>query len=238
MTSTDVFPGLDPPSDVPVRASSRRRRRPPRDRKTTNDSSQPSRNPTYQEDRRLIDLLLKRDPAAWTEFVHRYERLIVSRVWSTCRETGTKPRPDLVEDCGAEVMAALFHGDMAGLRRFQGRSKLSTWLAVITRRTTLGILRRRRHDADVAMQPDGRIDLEMIPDTRVGGLSLVDADDHARLQACLQKLSEGDRHVLSLQFEHRLSYAEIARILGISKNAIGPKLHRAQERLKKLMKQV
>ena len=237
MTSTDVFMMLDRPSDAPGRVPSRKRKA-LRDRKATGDTSHPRGISTYQADRRLIDRLLDRDPTAWTEFVRRYERLIVSRVLSTCREVGTEPPPDLVEDCGAEVMAVMFHDDMAGLRGFQGRSKLSTWLAVITRRTTLGILWRRRRDADATLQPDSNLDMAMIADTRIDGLSLADADDHARLQACLQKLFEGDRHVLALQYEHRLSYAEIGQILGISENAVGPKLHRAQERLKKLMNRV
>jgi len=36
-------------------------------------------------------------------------------------------------------------------------------------------------------------------------------------------------------FDQKLSYAEIGRQLGITENAVGPKLHRAQQRLKKIM---
>ncbi len=190
---------------------------------------------TDVEDRALIRRLLDREPAAWNEFIQRYERLIASRILATCRETNSEAPADLVEDCGAEVMAALFHRKMSGLRQFEGRSKLSTWLATIVRRTTLAVLRKRQRDAAAAVQPDSRFDLQMVPDKRSSQSVEIDAEDRDRLQECLKQLSASDRQILELQFEKNWSYAEIAEELGISVNAVGPKVHRARARLKKLM---
>ena len=132
-------------------------------------------------------------------------------------------------------MAALFHRKMSGLRQFEGRSKLSTWLATIVRRTTLAVLRKRQRDAAAAVQPDSRFDLQMVPDKRSSQSVEIDAEDRDRLQECLKQLSASDRQILELQFEKNWSYAEIAEELGISVNAVGPKVHRARARLKKLM---
>ena len=84
--------------------------------------------------------------------------------------------------------------------------------------------------------PDSRFDFAAIADSNPQRLSPVDTEECERLQTALQQLSETDRRIIRLQFEQQLSYAAIGRILGISENAVGPKLHRAQSRLKKLMR--
>ena len=154
---------------------------------------------------------------------------------STCDEVRSDPRPDVIDECCSEVILALFHKDMAGLRRFEGRSRLSTWLAVVTRRVAIAYLLRRRRDTGTTRQPDSHFDIAMVPDVGHGGPSGNDPEEQARLQLCLQQLSEGDRRVLTLSFEQQLSYEEIGGILGISANAVGPKLNRARKRLRKLM---
>lgn len=227
MTSTD-FSGLDdPPSDAPTRRSSKVRHQSGKENQSGVED---------QEERQFILLLLKRDPRSWNEFVERYERLMVSRILATCRECSLSPSPDLVEECAAEVMAALFQGDLQGLRQFQGRSKLSTWLAVIVRRTTLNVLRRRQRDTEKICPNDSQFDIATVPDQPSEGARELPAEERTQLQACMAQLKQTDRLALVMYFDQKLSYAEIGRALGITENAVGPKLHRAQKRLRKLMK--
>ncbi len=228
MTSTD-FPLIDDsPSDAPTRSSSQER--------DTGTSSPGNSDSVPQAEGQFILQLLKRDSHAWSEFVSRYEKLIISRILATCRECGIAPGPDLVEDCGAEVMAALFQGDLNGLRQFQGRSKLSTWLAVIARRTTLNVLSRRRRDKEKIRPNDSQFDIATVPQQTPQAVATHDAEDRSEIRNVMKQLKQSDRRVLVLYFDQNLSYAEIGRTLGISENAVGPKLYRAQQRLKKLMK--
>ncbi|WP_339727000.1 RNA polymerase sigma factor [uncultured Gimesia sp.] len=243
MTSTD-FPAIDdPPSDVPTRRSSKERQQPGRENQQSIEAQPETKTASGNhpgakdhEERPFILLLLKRDSQSWNEFVERYERLIVSRILSTCRECGLSPRPDLVEDCAAEVMAALFQNEMQGLRQFQGRSKLSTWLAVIVRRTTLNVLRRQQRDNEKIRPNDSQFDIATVPDPFSQGTIDLPAEERVQLQACMTQLKQTDRQALVMYFDQKLSYAEIGHTLGITENAVGPKLHRAQKRLKKLMK--
>ncbi|MFH1304456.1 MAG: sigma-70 family RNA polymerase sigma factor [Planctomycetota bacterium] len=228
MTSME-FPLIDdPPSDAPTRRSSQER----------DTSAQSQRNPdsARQSERQFILQLLNRDSHAWSEFVSRYEKLIVSRILSTCRECGIVSAPDLVEECGAEVMAALFQGDLNSLRQFQGRSKLSTWLAVIARRTTLNVITGQRRDKEKIRPNDSQFDIATVPQQTQQAVAAHDAEDRSEIRNVMKQLKPSDRRVLVLYFDQNLSYAEIGRALGISENAVGPKLHRAQQRLKKLMK--
>lgn len=233
MTSPDVFSMLESPSGASNRGA---RESKPSERPCEHPRHAAGATPTARDgdDRALVARLLTRDADAWSEFVGRFERLIASRVTATCRELGVEPRPELLEECGAELMANLFHADLAGLRRFEGRSKLSTWLSVVTRRTALSVIRRRWRDSDRLPQPDdSAFDLTAIAASSEQAEGQADAEDRERLQSALLRLSESDRRVLELQFEQQLSYAAIGQQLGISENAVGPKLHRAQQRLKK-----
>ncbi len=246
MNSTDVLPCFESPSDAPTRQGSSKggisRRQSDTDNqqtqkgKKTNTTARNNMSATsYDEERRFIVRLLKREPQAWQEFLGRYEKLIVSRVLATCREFGVVARPELIEDCGAEVMAVLFHQDMKGLRRFQGHSKLSTWLAVITRRTTMTFLKRQQRETVIRRPNDSQFDLATLAEKTNENNSELDQEDHRKIEDCLKQLKKSDRLALMLYFDRKLSYAEIGRELGISENAVGPKLHRAQKRLKKLM---
>lgn len=231
MSSNEFFPTLESPSGAPARGS-RRESRLERDTPLPHRQRKPSPLAGALEDRRLVARLIEREPQAWQEFLTRYERLIVARIAAACREVNIEPRPEFIEECSAELTSLLFHNDLAALRRFEGRAKLSTWLSVIIRRCTLGIIKRRRRQA---VQPDSRFDIAAIPDSRE---SPSDPEQSARLQACLAQLSPKDREILHLQFDEQLSYAAIGERLGIAENSVGPKLHRAQKRLKKLMSRV
>jgi RNA polymerase sigma-70 factor (ECF subfamily) len=132
------------------------------------------------------------------------------------------------------VLAELFQDDLKTLRTYRGRAKLSTWLAVITRRVTIRTLTAIGGRGE--RQPGSDCDLEQIaaPSERSSLSGELDCREIV-LQHCLRQLSEPDRLVLKLHFEERLSYDQIGRQLGMSANAVGPKLSRAQKRLKKLV---
>ena len=63
----------------------------------------------------------------------------------------------------------------------------------------------------------------------------IDAEDAQRLQIMLTRLNNSDQSVLRMFFFDGRSYAEISQRLNISINTVGPKLHRAQNRLRQLM---
>ena len=185
-------------------------------------------------DLRLVRRLLDRDTAAWGKFFQRYERLIYNRVRAAFAELGRVTNQDVVEDCCAGVLAELFQDDLKTLRTYQGKAKLSTWLAVITRRVTIRTLTAMRGSSE--RQPGSDCDLEQI--AAPSGRSSLSGELDCReivLQHCLRQLSKPDRLVLELHFEQGLSYGQIGRQLGITANAVGPKLSRAQKRLKILV---
>jgi RNA polymerase sigma-70 factor (ECF subfamily) len=76
----------------------------------------------------------------------------------------------------------------------------------------------------VRMEPED--DIELPP---------AEESDHPLLgelvRAALARLSKGDREVLELCYFEQLSYEEIADRLGLTLQAVGPRLTRARQRL-------
>ncbi len=185
------------------------------------------------DDLELTQRLLRCESSAWQEFLQRYERLIYSRVLATWHELGSQPQVDIIEDCCGEVMSQLFANDLAALRRYQGRSRLSTWLSVVTRRIALRFLLKSLRTAQRTQQPDSQFDLQTFPapESKV----TEDKEEEKLLKDCLQELSDSDRQTLLLHSQKIMSYEEIGRELGIAANSVGAKLDRARKRLKKLV---
>ena len=161
---------------------------------------------------------------------------MLSRVQRTATDQrGYLSRADADDIC-AEVFASLLANDLSSLRRFEGRSTLATWLAVIARRVCLKQLSRAAmsHGSAYCVNEDVG---DAQPVKGADALQqLIQAEDRDRLRAKINCLQHADREILNLFYTEGLGYTEISRRLGISVNTVGPKLHRAQTRLRKLLR--
>ncbi len=175
--------------------------------------------------------LVAGDRDAWVEFVRRYQNL----VWACVRRTARRcrlvlPEPEQ-EDMAADVFAALIDRDYAALRRFEGRCSLASWLAVIARRRCLRRLRER-----LPRPSHLSTDTEPVAvDSHDPLAALVRQEDAQRLSDAMQQLNDADRVVLHLYYQEQLEYADIGRRLGIATNSVGPRIHRAQQRLRRVL---
>lgn len=198
-------------------------------------STRSDRRAVVCAERVFVRRLIARDADTWDEFLTRYGRLIAARSADTLRELGHSGSGALLEDCSSEVIASLISDDMAALRRFRGRSKLSTWLSVVARRVTIRHWQQTRRQQP-AVHGDSKFEFATFdPNAAYDGRALFDEYKPALVAAARRQLNDGDRRVLELCYDDGLSYREIADALGISINAVGPKLHRAQQRLKRLL---
>jgi RNA polymerase sigma-70 factor (ECF subfamily) len=118
--------------------------------------------------------------------------------------------PAAAEDCAAETFANALHA--------YGRAELTPalvrpWLFRIARNTSIDWIRRdrvRRRFLAGARGPADPHDVESIVELR--------ADLQAALDA-LHRLSERDRQLVGLRIAGRLTYREIASVLGMKENA-------------------
>lgn len=182
-----------------------------------------------------IEALVEGDSDTWCRFVTRYQGLVCARIASAARECGFHLSPQDLEDLCAEVFVRLIENDFASLRQFEGRSSLGTWLAVVARRVFLRHMSRKRivvAAGAVDGEPQVVEPLQQAPSQLS---ELIRSEDAAQLHQMLQQLREGDQRILRMYHMERLSYLEISKRLSITINAVGPKLHRAQQRLRQLL---
>lgn len=126
------------------------------------------------------------------------------------------------EDVVQEVLAKL----LAKPERVGGDRGLEAWLVAVTinqcrshrrmARTFQNFLQRRARETPTVASDAG-------PERR-------DVDD--RVRRVVQSLRPNDREVIVLHHLEQLPIAEIAKILGLSNNAVEVRLHRARQKLK------
>ena len=197
----------------------------------------PDPTDALHEDYRLARRLVTGDPSAWRTLVERFQRLVLTRAMATARELNRPLSQPDAEDLCAEVFSRLIADNYAALRRFEGRSTLSTWLCVVTRRIVLRRLSAAgREPSRPAAQPPS---LETLPGPAAEEpLSMIINDeDRALLAAGMAQLGERHRQLARLFYVDGRSYREISQQLDMPVNSIGPTLARIHEKLRAAMKQ-
>lgn len=115
-------------------------------------------------------------------------------------------------------------------RRFQAQWPLGSWLFAIAARLRQDELRRRRHANANARTYAGGEEEAQLPiegETKLERISLV--------QAVLEDLPESQRTVIHLHRYERMTFAEIARLLGTTEGAVKLRAFRAYRRLRALL---
>jgi RNA polymerase sigma-70 factor (ECF subfamily) len=108
---------------------------------------------------------------------------------------------------------------------FRGDSKASTWVYRVALNTAIGRIRKRRPLISYrALVPEH----SEIPEDEDSPMQ--------RLFAAIRQLPKTDRALIALFFEN-LNHDEIGRVLGITENNVGVRLHRIKTKLKTLLNQ-
>ncbi len=141
---------------------------------------------------------------------------------------------DAVEDAFLSAFRALV--------RFDGRSRLTTWLHRITVNACLMKLRsqRRRPERQIedflpTFLPDGHQTRPSRAWTQSTLDALADREKRLLIREHIARLPEHYRLVLVLRDIEELSTEETASALGLTTNAVKTRLHRARQALKELL---
>ena len=113
-------------------------------------------------------------------------------------------------DAAADIFARLYAAP--GLLP---RESFRPWLLQVAHNHCLNILRRRKTPSRRRWRPTNR--------PKCGG------------RRAVARLPEQERAIVILRFYQRLSYDEISAVLGIPKATVGTRLHRAREKLRKML---
>jgi RNA polymerase sigma-70 factor, ECF subfamily len=128
-----------------------------------------------------------------------------------------------------DVVQETFAGAFKGLRQFEGRASVKTWLTRIlfTQAAKWRRDRRRRRDTR-PIEPDEA--QASVPGQTAGVEARID------LHAALARLSDEHREVLMLREFEGMAYEEMAEVLGVPRGTVESRLHRARGELREKLK--
>lgn len=182
----------------------------------------------------LLERCLRREPAAWEEFVRRYHPVIEGSVRFTfLRCLSAVPQAD-VENVVQDLYARLYEDEFRRLRTFAGRCPLTLWLRSLAVRLALNTLRAETLRGRFG---GGSLDDAPLPaESRDGTAGAGEREEVSRLDALLGRLGPLQRTALRMFYYDGLSYKEISRALGVGVNTVGSLITRARDRLRSLIR--
>jgi len=136
-----------------------------------------------------------------------------------------------------DVLQETFLKAYRGLKSFDGRSKLSTWLFRIATNEALMVIRRKHPevvsiDEPVETEEGEQEPIQIIDWCCLPENELLSEETKEKLDAAVQKLPERLKVVFLLRDINDLSTHETAEVLGLSDTAVKTRLSRARLRLR------
>ncbi len=133
-----------------------------------------------------------------------------------------------VDDAVQDVFLAVFNQ----LDRFENRARFSTWLSAIT----VNACRTQRRKRLVRLKLTPRAaDRDRVASPTAPDRSALDAESCERVRAAVRALPPRYREVVVLRYLEEMPIDEIGAVLGLKRNAVEVRLHRARRRLKDLL---
>ena len=181
-------------------------------------------------DRRLLKQCLTRAPGAWKDFVDRFVGLFVHVIRHTAHVRSIRITSDDVDDLCSEVFVRLIENDYAVLRRFREQCSLATYLTVVSRRSVVKeMIRRRKAEAWGHVDAHGAA-IEAAGDSK----TIPNSDSVEEIALLLDHLPQPDAQIVRKFHLEGKTYREISSEVGVPENSIGPTLTRAREKLKQM----
>ena len=167
------------------------------------------------EDVRLIERIVQRDLRAFETLYRAYHPRLTRFLTNMLR------RPHLVEEALDDTMMVVWKRP----EKFNGTSKVSTWIFAVAYRTALKARSRVQDPVSDEDAPEP-VD-EGTPEQDLG-----QRQTKAVLLKAMDHLSPEHRAVLDLTYFHDIGYREIADILGCPVGTVKTRMHHARKHLK------
>ena len=146
------------------------------------------------------------------------------------------------DDDAREAVQDAFISAFRSASRFEGSSRISTWLHRIVVNACLMRLRMQRRRVEVSIDdwlpkflPDGHHEARFVDWSNAAHALIERRETCALVRTCIDRLPDSYRTVLLMHDIEGLSVGEIAGGLGISSNAVHVRLHRARQALRTLL---
>jgi len=171
-----------------------------------------------EEDRRLVSCICRHESAAFETLYRRYHPRVSRFLHRMLRPS------HLVEEVLNDTLFVVWNQ----AERFNGQSKVSTWIFAIAYRKALKAI--SAHQEPMASPPDD--EQPMIDETERPESRMSHAQLRAAIDVALRGLSPDQRAAVELTYFHGFSYPEIARIVECPTDTVKTRMFHARRRLK------
>jgi len=176
------------------------------------------------DDQHYINLVMKGDTNAFAVLVDRYKDMVFSLSLKMLK--GREEAEEVSQDTFLKIYKSL--------NKFNGESKLSTWIYKVAFNTCLDRLKKNKR-----LQPFAGLD-EFTEPEALSLMNVLDSiEDKERkqmIQDCMHLLPGEDSFLLTLYYFEEQSLEEIAKIIGITPNNVKTRLYRSRKKLASLLK--
>lgn len=186
--------------------------------------------PLLVDDRVLVEACLGGDSEAWEVLILRYQRLI----YSIPIRSGFSPVD--AADIFQAVCLKLFQ-KLATLRK---QEKVSSWLMTTTTRECWRVVEKRRRETQPSIYDDDYerdIVNQLASEEPLADEARIAYERHQAVRDAIEALSERCRLLITLLFysKEEPSYADIARLMKLPLNSVGPTRARCLQKLKRIL---
>ncbi|XHR96175.1 RNA polymerase sigma factor [Mucilaginibacter sp. UC70_90] len=179
------------------------------------------------EDRLLVSRVLKGEARAFRELVETHQRLVGAMVGRLVPDTAER------EDLCQEIFMQVYDG----LRRFDFRSRLSTWIARIAYLRAVNYVKRHRQGHELPL-PEKLSELSVLEDDPEQ--ALLQKELSAYIGLLIGRLPLPYQTAINLYYLQEFSLAEISQITGLREGTLKSHLSRAcallKEKIRKYLK--
>jgi RNA polymerase sigma-70 factor (ECF subfamily) len=188
------------------------------------------------DEKELIERCIAKEESAWRQFMKSYDRCIYGTILTLLSKFSIR-ETEVAADIFAAVIERLLIDDCAALRRFQWKSKFSTWLVSIARNKTYDYLRGLKRKPTISLNTPIDDDDSEIRDVLATDLDL-DHDMEVRLtvEESLDMLPAREKLILKLYYIEGMKEREIGELLGVSVDAVSARKSRSLKKLRSLVR--
>lgn len=174
---------------------------------------------TSVSDLTLLEEITDENKEAFKTLYNRYVRQVHSYIYKLTRDN--KLSEEVTNDVFFEVWNSA--------NKFQGKSKVLTWIFGIAHNKTMNEIRKRK---EIPVDPE-EFTKEVSTDIQTDEI-IMKKDRDEQMKAALDQLTPEHRTVVELTFLQGLSYSEIAEIMDCPVNTVKTRMYYAKEKLKEI----
>ena len=177
-------------------------------------------------DAQLVTFALDGDSVAFETLFMRYRE----GIYNLClQRTGGN-----VDDA-SDLMQETFVKVYVNLEKYDSKFTFGQWSYTIARNNFIDYVRRRRDDLSIDSLPRNSSPFAPVDSGETPEERIISAQHTVQLERCMAALPEKYRQMVELRFVKEYSYEEIALKLDLPIGTVKTHIHRARERLCKLI---